>query len=143
VDYTYGEIAPCCMGIFENKLGGRICVAGYYPWDQLQNLSKSTQIKAVMQWLSKDNLAAHIASFHRINLWVRETEAGRFAIVLLNAYGDPAEAIEIIVRTEQPTLTFYDNHGVQTAVSATATRSGQTRFTLPAIEPWGMALLSI
>jgi len=143
VDYTYGEIAPCCMGIFENKLGGRICVAGYYPWDQLQNLSKSSQIKAVMRWLSKDKLAAHIASFHRINLWVRELAPGRFAIALLNAYGDPAEAIEVIVRTEQPMLTFYDNHGDQSAVPASETQSGQTRFTLPAIEPWGMALLSI
>ncbi len=143
VDYTYSETAPCCMGIFENKLGGRICVAGYYPWDQLQNLSKSTQIESVMQWLSRDSLAAHIASFHRINLWVRETAPGRFAIALLNAYGDPAEAIEIVVRTQQPTLTFFDYHGAQTAVPASATKSGESRFTLPAIEPWGMALLSI
>jgi hypothetical protein len=131
------------MGIFENKLGGRVCVAGYYPWDQLQNLSKSTQIKSVMQWLSRDSLAAHIASFHRINLWVRETTPGRFAIVLLNAYGDSAEAIEIVVRTQRPTLTFHDNHGTQSTVSASATLSGQTQFTLPAIEPWGIALLSI
>ncbi|MBL7648978.1 MAG: hypothetical protein JNK74_22605 [Candidatus Hydrogenedentes bacterium] len=143
VDYTYNEIAPCCTGLFENKLGGRICVAGYYPWEQMQNLSKSSQLKAVMQWLSKDTLAAHIASFHRINLWVRETAPDRFAIALLNAYGDPAEAIEIIVRTQQPTLTFYDNHGTQSAVAASATQSGESRFTLPTIEPWGMAFLSI
>jgi hypothetical protein len=143
VDYTYGETAPCCMGIFENKLGGRICVAGYYPWDQLQNLSKSTQIKAVMQWLSRDSLAVHVASFHRINLWVRETAPGRFAIALLNAYGDPAEAIEIIVRTQQPTLTFYDNRCAQTTVSAVAAQQGKTLFLLPKLEPWGVALLTI
>ncbi|MCK4590230.1 MAG: hypothetical protein KAT86_00650, partial [Candidatus Latescibacteria bacterium] len=38
VDYSGKEIAPCCMGVFENHLGGRICVAGYYPWMFLQNL---------------------------------------------------------------------------------------------------------
>ena len=31
--------------------------------------------------------------------------------LLILASGDPAEAIEVIVRTEQPTLIFYDNHG--------------------------------
>ncbi len=142
VDYTYAETAPCCMGIFENKFGGRICVAGYYPWDQLQNLSKSTQIKSVMQWLSRDSLAAYIASFHRINLWVRETAPGRHAIALLNAYGDPAEAIEIIVRTESETLTFHNKRCEQSTIAATARHDGHTRFTLPKLGAWDMALLT-
>lgn len=143
VDYTYGEVAPCCMGIFENKLGGRVCAAGYYPWEQLQNLSKSAQIKSVMQWLSRDSLAAHIASFHRINLWVRETAPGHYAIALLNAYADPAEAIEIVVRTQQPTLTHYDNRCAKATLSAATAPQGHARFTLPKLEPWGMALLTI
>ena len=143
VDYTYSETAPCCMGLFENKRGGRICVAGYYPWDQLQNLSKSTQIKAVMQWLSKDNLAAHVASFHRINLWVRETEAGRYTIALLNAYGDPAEALEIRIRTERDSLEFFDSRCARTVVNAKGRQDGYARFVLPAISPWELALLSV
>ena len=60
VDYTYKETAPCCMGVFENAEGGRVCVAGYYPYEQLQNLSKSSQLKSVMRWLSKDTLPAYV-----------------------------------------------------------------------------------
>jgi hypothetical protein len=108
----------------------------------LQNLSKSTQIKSVMQWLSRDSLAAYIASFHRINLWVRETAPGRHAIALLNAYGDPAEAIEIIVRTESETLTFHNKRCEQSTIAATARHDGHTRFTLPKLGAWDMALLT-
>jgi hypothetical protein len=31
IDYTGDEVSSCTMGIFENRLGGRICVAGDYP----------------------------------------------------------------------------------------------------------------
>lgn len=143
VDYTYAEVAPCCMGIFENKLGGRVCVAGYYPWEQLQNLSKSSQLKAVMQWLSKDSLPAYVASFHRANLWARETEAGRHTIALLNAYGDPADALEIRIRTQRDSLEFFDSRCARTVVAAKDQQDGYARFVLPAISSWELALLSV
>lgn len=143
VDYTYGEVAPCCMGIYENKIGGRVCVAGYYTWEQLQNLSKSSQIKAVMRWLSKDSLPAYVASFHRANLWVRETEAGRYTVTLLNAYGDPADALEIRIRTERDSLEFFDSRCARTVVAAKDQQDGYARFVLPAISSWELALLSV
>ncbi|MCC6155324.1 MAG: hypothetical protein IT367_16265, partial [Candidatus Hydrogenedentes bacterium] len=143
VDYTYAETAPCVMGVFENKLGGRVCVAGYYPWEQLQNLSKASQLKSVMRWLSKDTLPAYIASYHRVNVWARETAPGRFAIALLNAYLDPAESVEIAVRTDRSSLEFYDKNCVRTAVAATDNESGYARFSLPAIGPWEVALIVV
>ena len=143
VDYTYAEVAPCCMGVFENKLGGRVCVAGYYPWEQLQNLSKSSQLKSVMRWLSKDTLPAYVASFHRVNLWVRETEPGRYAIALLNAYLDPASALDIRIRTDRDTLDFFDGHCTRTAVRASGRQGPYARFVLPPLPPWEMALLCV
>ncbi|WP_372936325.1 hypothetical protein, partial [Mariniphaga sediminis] len=60
IDYTGEEISDCTMGMFENKLGGRICVSGYYPWTFVENLSKSSQMKNIFRWLSKDNLPGYI-----------------------------------------------------------------------------------
>jgi hypothetical protein len=36
IGYAGDELCPCAMGVFENELGGRVCVAGYYPWIFLQ-----------------------------------------------------------------------------------------------------------
>lgn len=138
VDYTYNETAPCCMGVFENAEGGRVCVAGYYPWEQLQNLSKSAQLKSVMRWLSKDTLPAYVASFHRINLWVRQPE-GRMAIAVLNASLDPAEGLELAVLTEIATMTVTTARG-ETPVTAQAADGPYRRFVLPTIGPWEVAL---
>lgn len=143
VDYTYAEVAPYCMGVFENKLGGRVCVAGYYPWEQLQNLSKSSQLKSVMRWLSKDTLPAYVSSFHRVNLWVRETEPGRYAIALLNAYLDPATSLEIRIRTERDTLDFFDKTCARTTVRASDRQDSYARFALPALPSWEVALVRV
>lgn len=141
VDYTYKETAPCCMGVFENREGGRVCVAGYYPYEQLQNLSKSAQLKSVMRWLSKDTLPAYVSSFHRINLWARRPE-GRIAIALLNASLDPAENVELLVRTEKTNMTFTTERGAG-SVTATGADGLYQRFVLPTIQPWEVALAVI
>jgi len=138
VDYTYAETAPCCMGVFENREGGRVCVAGYYPYEQLQNLSKSAQLKSVMRWLSRDALPAYVASFHRINLWVRRPQ-GRIAIALLNASLDPAENVELLVRTEKTNMSFTTEGGTESA-TATGADGPYRRFVLPTMQPWEVAL---
>ena len=143
VDYTYAETAPCVTGVFENKLGGRVCVAGYYPWEQLQNLSKASQLKSVMRWLSKDTLPAYVASYHRVNVWARETEPGGYAIALLNSYLDPAAHVEILVRTDRSSLEFHDKHCARTAVAATGRDGDYARFSLPTIGPWDVAMIVV
>ncbi len=49
IDYNENIRGDCSMGIFENSLGGRICVAGYYPLTSMGNLSKNSQIKSVFR----------------------------------------------------------------------------------------------
>ena len=140
VDYTYRESAPCCVGVYENDEGGRVCVAGYYPWEQLQNLSKSEQLKAIMRWLSRDTLPAYVASFHRMNLWVRRPREETIAVALLNASLDPAPDIELLVRTENDVIQMTDMHGTETEVKAHGVDGAYRRFALPAVPPWEMAL---
>lgn len=143
VDYTYQEIAPCCMGIYENRLGGRICVAGYYPWDNLQNLSKSSQIKAIMRWLSKDTLPAYVASFHRINLWVREPEKGKLMVALTNSYLDPANELTLMLLTNKEEVSVFNMDCSETKVKANGADGLYKQFVLPEIEPWQMRLVLI
>ncbi len=142
VDYTYTETGPCCLGIFENSRGGRVCVEGYYPWQQIQNLCKSAQVKAVMRWLSRETLPAYIASFHRMNLWVRPADGTTTAIALLNAYMDPAEDAILLVRTQSESLRVTDMGGMESEVKAGAADGPYRAFVLPVIAPWEMVLVA-
>ena len=141
VDYTYQETAPCCMGVYENHLGGRICVAGYYPWKNLQNLSKSCQIKALMRWLSRDSLPAYIDSFHRVNLWVREPENGKLTIALTNSYLDPAMELKLNLLTNGEEISVFDMDCLETKVRTDGTDGIYKQFTLSEVGPWQMAMI--
>ena len=58
--------------------GGRVCVSGYFPWTFLHSLSKASEMKSVMRWLSRDRLPAYVASYHKVNLWARQPSEGAF-----------------------------------------------------------------
>jgi len=140
IDYAYQETAPCCLGVFENELGGRICVAGYYPWVQLHGLAKSSQLKSIMRWLSRDTLPAYVSSFHRVNLWPRVREDGGIALALLNASLDVAENMELCVLTSKDSLTVVDMQCKETKVPSTRTDGPYKCFVLPSVEPWNLRL---
>ncbi|MBI5093514.1 MAG: hypothetical protein HZB26_13865 [Candidatus Hydrogenedentes bacterium] len=140
IDYTSRETWPCCLGVFENPRGGRVCVAGYYPWDQLQTQSKSSQMKAIMRWLSKDTLPAYVGSYHRVNLWVRRLNEQALAIAYLNSSLDPARDIEMLVHTESSAVLVTDMRGAETQVKSSGADGPYRRFVLPNVAPWEMAL---
>lgn len=143
VDYAYAEVHPCCMGVYENAEGGRVCVAGYYPWEQLQNLSKSAQLKRIFRWLSKDTLPAYVESFHRANLWVREVGPGRYALVLLNAYLDPVENLTVCIRTAADTIETCSMQCESATVRASGRDEPYSRFVIPRIGPWELMLVTM
>ena len=138
VDYTGRETAPCCMGVFENQIGGRICVAGYYPWRFLQNGSKSSQLKFLMRWLSKNTLPAYVSSFHKINMWVRATESEGLALAVTNSCLDRAEDVALMLRTSMKEISVFDMHCAKTVIRSHGTDGAYNKFILPAVEAWGM-----
>jgi hypothetical protein len=140
VDYGGRELSPSCLAVFENALGGRICVSGYYPWDFLHSLSKTAQMKAVMRWLARDRLPAYVASYHKVNLWVREPSGGQRALALLNASFDPAEGLDLAVATGSDQARVFDMQGQEQSLRAVRTDGPYRRFVLPTIEPWSMRL---
>ena len=140
VDYVDKEIAPCCMGVFENQLGGRICVAGYYPWKFVQNLSKSTQIKSVMRWLSRETLPGYVASFHKTNIWIREPRQGGLAAAITNSCLDAAEGVTLMLLTTKEEISIFDMGCKEIRVHSAGIGGPYKKFVLPAIAAWEMVL---
>jgi hypothetical protein len=129
------------MGVYENKLGGRICVEGYYPWTFMENLSKSSQMKSVFRWLSKDSLPGYIASFHRINLWIREPQNGRIALAFTNSSFDTAENIVLKLHTKSKIIRSYDMECDPITIQSSGRNGPYETFVIPFVNPWQIRLI--
>lgn len=132
----------CCSGVFENSLGGRVAVFGYYPWKSLGSLAKTTQLRNVTRWLSRDSVPCYIDSYHRIAVWSRRDAAGRPAFVLINASIDAVQDVVLKARDiEQPyqALTmngnFHDLH-------VEGTDGPYQLLRLPVLLPWSALLVT-
>jgi len=141
IDYTGKDVSACTSGVFENKLGGRICIAGYYPWTFMEDLSKSSQMKSVFRWLSKDSLPGYIASFHRINLWIREPQEGKMALTFINSSFDPAKNVTLLLKTENKTIKLYDMTCKETTIHASGADGPYQKFILPEMGAWEIRLV--
>ena len=142
IDYSGREVSPCTSGTFENKLGGRIFIAGYYPWTFMENKSKSTQMKSIFRWLSNQTLPGYIESFHRINLWIREPNQGKIALAFTNASFDEAKNVILKLRTENKTIKLYDMQCKETTITSSGTDGVYQKFTIPEVGPWQIRLVS-
>ena len=113
---------------------------GYFPWTQMHNLAKATQIKAVSQWLSRDRLPVLVESFAKVQIWARETDPGRIACVLLNASLDPLEELTLRFREIFKEFEWLTIDGELTRIHPA---HGATRgfFKTPGLEPWSIYLL--
>jgi hypothetical protein len=141
IDYGGKQVAACSSGVFENKLGGRVCIGGYFPWTYLQNLSKASQLKTVFRWLARDTLLAYIASYHKINLWVREAGQGRLAVALVNTTLDAGQNVELMLRTESTGISIYNMACEKTTVRAAGSDGPYRKFLLPTVPSWSMLFI--
>jgi len=135
-----GAVAGPVMGVFENRLGGRVAVLGYYPWTSLQNLSKSTQMKSLCRWLSRDTLPAYVSSFHKIALWCRRDEDGQLVLPLLNASLDAVSGVHVHVLGQGPFRLSRLNGGTESVTSLGSDGAYQV-LELPPLAPWEMVSL--
>lgn len=99
-------ILGATSGVFENALGGRVAVLGYYPWGMLQTLAKVSQMRALCRWLSKDTLPAYVASYDKAALWCRRDAQGHPALLALNASLDAVDTLEVYMRDIAGPLTL-------------------------------------
>ncbi len=140
VDYAQVSHGSC-MTAFQNELGGRVVVAGYYPWTLIHNLAKSTQLKAVCYWLSGGTLPVWVESFARAPVWARRDPDGRLSVVLINASLDPVSPLVLRV-AEAPAPVLHTELGGGTAfLHGEVAQNGGSRLSLPAVAPWSAHLL--
>lgn len=142
IDYGGNVLAKCCMGLYENRLGGRVCIAGYYPWTFLQSQTKSTQLKSVTRWLSRDRLIAYVSSFHKINLWTREMGNGVQAVVLMNCCLDTTEGLTLMLLTRATEVAVFDMCGEETRIGSSGYNGSYREFVLPPVPGWEMRLIT-
>jgi hypothetical protein len=143
IDYGGATVAECCLGVYENALGGRICVAGYYPWSFLLGYAKSTQMKRIIRWLSKDTLPGYVGSYHKINMWARKTTTGEPAFILANSSLMEAEGMDLYIKTRGTRLMFTGMDRKPVEISSKCTDGEYTIFSLPQINAMNIAIACV
>jgi len=134
----YGPVA----GVYENGLGGRVAVFGYYPWSSLQSLAKASQIRQVCRWLTRELLPAYIPSFTRAALWARRDVHGHPALLVLNASIDAAERLQLAVRSDAPTLNLTRMDGHVVPLERSGADGPYGLYTIDHLGPWQAGLVT-
>jgi hypothetical protein len=141
IDYA-GMYHGVSMGVFENNLGGRVAVCGYFPWKMMHNLSKSSQLKTLLRWLSKDTVPAYVKSFEKVNIWCRETTDGGYGVFLLNSSFDVIDELEICLLTNRGEVSIFDMDCREEKMSRHgAVNNGYGTFRVTNLKPWTAVLI--
>ena len=141
VNYAGQELAFCCMGVFENELGGRVCVSGFCSWQMLQSSSKAKQIKSVMRWLSKDCIDVYVDSLHKIVLWTTVDINSLASIAIANLSLDDAESVILKVKTDRQSIEIYDMSCKKQIIESAGSDENYKSFVLPEIKSMEMKLI--
>lgn len=142
VDYHGNVIGECCMGLYENSLGGRICVSGYYPYNSLNNYFKSTQLKKIFRWLSCDGLPAYVESETKIRNLSYEKE-GRVLVSLFNYTNDSQKNVCICIKTDSDEAIVYYSNCAPQKICASAADGGYKKFVVDEIPPFEILLAEV
>ena len=140
IDFTPRSHGPV-SGIFENALGGRVAIQGYYPYASLQSLAKCTQTKTVARWLSKDTLPAYISSFHKAALWCRRDDIGHTIVMLLNTSLDTVDNLTLRMRGVPELLQDIRDNNSEGVVNPAGSDGAYTEYRIGKLAPWEMALI--
>ncbi len=129
-------------GVYENSLGGRVAVMGYFAWSEIQSLAKAAQVKTLFRWLSKDRLPAYVESHSSAAVWCRTDGKGRLAAMVLNTSLDPAKSIDLLALTEGEDLVLVRMNGKEEPLPASGTDGPYGRYTITNLLPWEIALVT-
>ena len=92
-----GEEKGIATSLFENELGGRVCVLGYAPFLMQNDYARFMQLSRIRAWLLGERQTAELLTPGRTAFFVREGEGGAEAAVM-NMTMDVQETAEVAVR---------------------------------------------
>jgi hypothetical protein len=141
IDFT-PTVHGACAGVFENALGGRVAVLGYYPWRMLHTLAKTRQMKALVRWLTRDRLPALVESYAKVALWCRNDAQGRPALLALNASLDAQRDLALLVGGLGPEARLIGNDGAERRILSQGRDGAYERFVVPQLAPWDAVVLA-
>lgn len=140
IDFS-GIVHGACGGVYENDLGGRTAVFGYFPWRMIQNTAKVSQLKEVTRWLSRNHLPAYTASYNRAAIWCRKDADGHPAFLVLNASTDAVDDITIAITGEQKPLQALYMNGIESILPPNTGIPGYAVYEVGHLDPWQAALI--
>ena len=141
IDFTPRDLGACA-GAYENALGGRVAIFGYYPWSTLQNTAKVTQLRRTVNWLTRGTLPAAVTSYHRLALWARRDAHGHPAFLLLNASLDAAEDAILHLADPAGAYEIIDMHHRRHLLAALPSADGLgADLNLPPMPAWSAVLV--
>ena len=138
---TTQELKGPCLTVFENKLGGRIAVSGYHPWQNVGMLKKVTQLTRLMNYLSAGKMPVIIEKPYRILPLMRTSRDGnRFVLSLFNNSFDEITNLPVQLKS-------VANEIVQLKPDANKKlrvkkANGNLNISIDKIEPWSIIVLA-
>jgi hypothetical protein len=143
VDFTPTDLG-IVAGAYENRLGGRVAVLGYYPWHALGTLMKTAQMKALARWLSGDTLPAYVDSYTKTALWCRRDAEGNPALLVLNASLDDADDLRLCLRDKPEVLVVADRHNLgESLIPKSADDGPYGIYHLPPLGAWEAVVVTV
>lgn len=123
----HGENLGITAALFENELGGRVCILGYAAYHKVDSYAKLLQMQRVCAWLAKGESLTKFYAPWLAAQFVR-TDGKRTMATLVNLSLDPAESTEFGIKgAKTATLLYRGEEMVLTAKE----RNGYGVFSVP------------
>lgn len=96
-NYRY-ETLGIAGSLYENELGGRVCVLTYSPFEKIYSISRFLQMQRICEFLTKDTLPAKIIDPCKAAQFIRTDEKGRALYTFINLSLDCTKEIRVAIR---------------------------------------------
>ena len=140
IDYHDRVLGECCLGLFENGLGGRVAVGGYYPYTWVSDYYKTVQLKNLMVHLSNNQLPSYVETYCRIRNH-SFVDGEKVTVALLNPTNEDLEGVLVAVRTEKDRVCLTDMEAKTIELKKTEQKGAYGIFCIEKLGAYEMAVI--
>jgi hypothetical protein len=131
-----GHEKGACMTGYANKLGGKVVVLGYQPWERIGTVAKLHQIREAVDWATDKDIPLRMDAFARVAAIARTTaDRSRVTVVLLNNGFDEVSEIPLTLRAPLKQL-FRLNPSGKTSSVYFQRQGEECHFNAGSLLPW-------